>query len=50
MEPVGSLLETKPEKTGYYNGKFTLTFPAIDTESTDSEDTTKPEKQRSPLH
>ncbi len=33
-------LETKPEKTGYYNGKFTLTFPAIDTESTDSEDTT----------
>ena len=33
-------LETKPEKTGYYNGKFTLTFPAVDTESTDSEDTT----------
>lgn len=33
-------LETKPEKTGYYNGKFTLTFPAIDTESTGSEDTT----------
>ena len=33
-------LETKPEKTGYYNGKFTLTFPSVDTESTDSEDTT----------
>ena len=33
-------LETKPEKTGYYNGKFTLTFPAVDTKSTDSEDTT----------
>ena len=33
-------LETKPEKTGYYNGKFTLTFPAVDTESTGSEDTT----------
>lgn len=33
-------LETKPEKTGYYNGKFTLTFPAVDTESTGSEDAT----------
>ena len=33
-------LETKPEKTGYYNGKFTLTFPAVDAGSTDSEDTT----------
>ena len=33
-------LETKPEKTGYYNGKFTLTFPAVDTESTDSVDAT----------
>ena len=33
-------LETKPEKPGYYNGKFTLTFPTADTESTDSEDTT----------
>ena len=33
-------LETKPEKTGYYNGKFTLTFPSVDTESTGSEDAT----------
>ena len=40
MDIHGADLETKPEKTGYYNGKFTLTFPAVDAGSTDSEDTT----------
>lgn len=30
-------LETKPEKAGYYNGTFNISFPAGDTDSTDED-------------
>ena len=30
-------LETKPEKTGYYNGTFNISFPTGDTDSTDED-------------
>lgn len=30
-------LETKPAKAGYYNGTFNISFPAAETDSSDSE-------------
>lgn len=35
-------LETKPEKTGYYNGTFNISFPSGDTDSTDEETEVNP--------
>ena len=35
-------LETKPVKTGYYNGTFNISFPAGDTDSADEESESNP--------